>query len=58
MRNIDFEETAAKETQSKKADVSETTAYYKEHTEYAPGSLAAKANMVRQFDEKNSKRKK
>ncbi len=58
VRNIDFEEPAEKSTQSKKADVGETTAYYREHTEYAPGSLAAKANMVRQFDEKNNKRKK
>lgn len=58
VRNIEFDETAGKETQSKKTDVHETTAYYKENTEYAPGSLAAKANMVRQFDEKNSKRKK
>ncbi len=58
VRNIDFEEPAEKSTQSQKADVGETTAYYREHTEYAPGSLAAKANMVRQFDEKNNKRKK
>lgn len=58
VRNIGMEETVAKETQKKKPDVSETTAYYKENTEYAPGSLAAKANMVRQFDEKNNKRKK
>lgn len=58
VRNIGMEDTAGKETQQKKPDVSETTAYYKENTEYAPGSLAAKANMVRQFDEKNNKRKK
>lgn len=58
VRNIEFEERAEKETQKNQPNVSETTAYYKENTEYAPGSLAAKANMVRQFDEKNSKRKK
>ena len=58
VRNIEFEERAEKETQKNQPNVSETTAYYRENTEYAPGSLAAKANMVRQFDEKNSKRKK
>ena len=57
VRNIEFDETAGKETQSKNTDVHETTAYYKENTEYAPGSLAAKANMVRQFDEKNKRKK-
>lgn len=57
VRNIDFEERAEKETQKNKPNVSETTAYYKENTEYAPGSLAAKANMVRQFDEKNKRKK-
>ena len=57
VRNIDFEERAEKETQKNKQNVSETTAYYKENTEYAPGSLAAKANMVRQFDEKNKRKK-
>ena len=57
VRNIEFEERAEKETQKNQPNVSETTAYYKENTEYAPGSLAAKANMVRQFDLKNSKKK-
>ena len=32
-----------------------STEYYK-NTEYKPGSLAAKANMVKQFDEKNKKK--
>ena len=57
VRNIEFEERAEKETQKNQPNVSETTAYYKENTEYAPGSLAAKANMVRQFDEKNKRKK-
>lgn len=57
VRNIEFEERAEKETQKNQPNVSETTAYYKENTEYAPGSLAAKANMVRQFDEKNQRKK-
>lgn len=57
VRNIEFEERAEKETQKNQLNVSETTAYYKENTEYAPGSLAAKANMVRQFDEKNKRKK-
>lgn len=58
VRNIGVEDTAEKETRKKTPDLGETTAYYRENTEYAPGSLAAKANMVRQFDEKNNKRKK
>ena len=57
VRNIEFEERAEKETQKNQPNVSDTTAYYKENTEYAPGSLAAKANMVRQFDEKNKRKK-
>ena len=57
VRNIEFEERAEKETQKNQPNVSETTAYYRENTEYAPGSLAAKANMVRQFDEKNKRKK-
>ena len=57
VRNIEFEERAEKETQKNQPNVSETTAYYKENTEYAPGSLAAKANMVRQCDEKNKRKK-
>ena len=57
VRNIEFEERAEKETQKNQPNVSETTAYYKENTEYAPGSLAAKANMVRQFVEKNKRKK-
>lgn len=57
VRNIEFEERAEKETQKNQPNVSETTAYYKENTEYAPGSLASKANMVRQFDEKNKRKK-
>ena len=57
VRNIEFEERAEKETQKNQPNVSETMAYYKENTEYAPGSLAAKANMVRQFDEKNKRKK-
>ena len=57
VRNIEFEERAEKETQKNQPNVSETTAYYRENTEYAPGSLAAKANMVRQFYEKNKRKK-
>ena len=32
--------------------------YYNSNQEYRAGSIAAKANMVKQFDEKNSKKKK
>ena len=42
----------------KAANVKKSTDYYKNaNTSYKPGSLAAKANMVRQFDEKNGKKK-
>ena len=35
-----------------------STEYYNSNKEYRAGSIAAKANMVKQFDEKNSKKKK
>ena len=35
VRNIEFEERAEKETQKNQPNVSETTAYYRENTEYA-----------------------
>ena len=43
-------------TAEEKAErMKKSTEYYK-NTEYKPGSLAAKANMVKQFDEKNKKK--
>lgn len=41
--------------EEKAAKVKKTTEYY-QNTNYKPGSLAAKANMVKQFDEKNKKK--
>ena len=41
--------------EEKAAKVKKSTEYY-QNTNYKPGSLAAKANMVKQFDEKNKKR--
>lgn len=58
VRNLEADKYAYTADKQGQADVQETTEYYRENTEYAPGSLAAKANMVRQFDEKNNKRKK
>ena len=37
------------------AQVKKSTEYYN-NTNYKPGSLASKANMVKQFDEKNKKK--
>lgn len=49
-------EKKAELTAEQKADkVKKSTEYYK-NTEYKPGSLAAKANMVKQFDEKGKKK--
>lgn len=41
--------------EEKTAKVKKSTEYY-QNTNYKPGSLAAKANMVKQFDEKNKKK--
>ena len=41
--------------EEKAEQMKKSTEYYK-NTEYKPGSLAAKANMVKQFDEKNKKK--
>ena len=41
--------------EEKAAKVNKSTEYY-QNTNYKPGSLAAKANMVKQFDEKNKKK--
>lgn len=41
--------------EEKAEKVKKSTDYYKK-TEYKPGSLAAKANMVKQFDEKSKKK--
>ncbi len=41
--------------EEKAAKVKKSTEYY-QNTNYKPGSLAAKANMVKQFDEKNKKK--
>lgn len=59
VRNIQEPSGKAGKTREEKAEqVRKSTEYYK-NTNYKPGSLAAKANMVKQFDEKhNSKGKK
>ena len=41
--------------EEKAAQVKKSTEYY-QNTNYKPGSLAAKANMVKQFDEKSKKK--
>ena len=57
VRNIQQPERKKPELSAEqKADkVKKSTEYYK-NTEYKPGSLAAKANMVKQFDEKGKKK--
>ena len=49
-----FEEAQAQRTERAKARAKESSAYY--NATAKPGSLAAKANMVRAFDEKNLKK--
>lgn len=39
-------------------NTNDSTEYYKNATNARPDSITAKANMVRQFDEKNNKKKK
>ena len=45
-------------TQEEKAAQRKKATEYYNNANVKPGSLAAKANMVKQFDEKNSKKKK
>ena len=59
VRNIQEPQTkTGSSVADKAANVKKSTDYYKNaNTSYKPGSLAAKANMVRQFDEKNKRKK-
>lgn len=51
------EEKSEASAQRKAEKIKKSTEYYK-NTTAKPGSLAAKANMVKQFDDKNKTRKK
>ena len=51
-RNVE-PKTYARTAEQKKEDVKKATEYYNKNAK--PGSLAAKANMVRQYNEKNNK---
>lgn len=51
------EEKIAEERAEKRAQAQKKSTEYYQNASAKPGSLAAKANMVRQFDEKNSKKK-
>lgn len=51
-RNVE-PKTYTKTAEQKKEDVKKATEYYNKNAK--PGSLAAKANMVKQYNEKNSK---
>ena len=52
------EPEAPQKPEKKEAARKASTEYYNSNKEYRAGSIAAKANMVKQFDEKNSKKKK
>ncbi len=53
---VDEEKLAAERAEKRAQAQKKSTEYYK-NASAKPGSLAAKANMVRQFDEKNTKKK-
>ena len=40
----------------KKKKMQDSTEYYKKYSDAKPGSIAAKAKMVEQFNEKNKKK--
>lgn len=42
--------------EDRKAKIEKSTEYYKNHSTAKPGSLAAKAQMVKQYNEKNAKK--
>ncbi len=53
VKPIDAEKAAAKRAATQES-IKKSTAYYNDNAK--PGSLAAKANMVKKFDEKNAKK--
>lgn len=58
VRNLEVDQTAKeKKMQDVQKRVKDSTEYYNS-ANVKPGSLAAKANMVKQFDERNNKKKK
>lgn len=54
-RKIEVKQKSAEE---KKASMEQSTAYYKTNSTAKPGSLAAKAQMVKQYNDKNDKKSK
>ena len=58
VRNIQVQENEEPSAEEKEAARKASTEYYNSNQEYRAGSIAAKANMVKQFDEKNSKKEK
>ena len=57
VRNIQVQENEEPSAEEKEAARKASTEYYNSNQEYRAGSIAAKANMVKQFDEKNTKKK-
>lgn len=55
VRNIEEPKEEKKQEQKEKT-VKDSTEYYKNSTNYKSGSLASKANMVRQFEDKKKKK--
>lgn len=57
VRNIKAPETSKKELteEEKKEQLEKSTEYYNKNTEAKPGSIAAKARMVQQYNEKKKK---
>ena len=51
-----FQEQKKKKDEETAKKTKESTEYYKSSS-YKPGSLASKANMVKQYDERNNKKK-
>ena len=58
VRNIDEPKTKGKTPEDREQAVKNSTDYYKRAANAKPGSIAAKANMVAQFDEKNKSKNK
>ncbi len=56
VRNIEKPAKAVVSQEEKRKQIEASTEYYKNHAEAKPGSLAAKARMVEQFNEKNKKK--
>lgn len=57
VRNLEVDKEQKAKRAAEAAEKAKASTEYYKSSDYKPGSLAAKANMVKQYDERNSKKK-